>query len=257
MAQEREHGNADGTVSGGAGDTARLRDEIDATRERMSGTLEELQDRLRPQYLVQQAGHAVRESVSVRVRTVAETATGVAGTVAERARSSAHVAAAKAQQQPMLVAAAVGVASWWLVSDDRESRRTRKRRYDRERIHRDHRRRQAWVVPAILAGVAGFAAVTQVLTGGSGASQRGLAAAKARAGDVTMMMRESAHDVGNTVERWLRENPLGVGMAVFALGAIAGLSLPETDAENRTLGTARRSITDSIGQAVDASLPRP
>jgi uncharacterized protein YjbJ (UPF0337 family) len=42
----------------------------------------------------------------------------------------------------------------------------------------------------------------------------------------------------------LRENPLAVGAAALALGALAGASVPQTSQENRMLGEARDTLVD-------------
>ena len=52
----------------------------------------------------------------------------------------------------------------------------------------------------------------------------------------------------------MHENPLAVGVAAFALGAIAGLSMPVTETEQRTLGVARESLIEQAGRAVEAAL---
>jgi len=61
-----------------------------------------------------------------------------------------------------------------------------------------------------------------------------------------------------TFDRWMDENPLTVGVAAFAVGAIAGLSMPVTETEHRTLGIAKESLMEQAGRAVDAVLtPTP
>jgi hypothetical protein len=47
-----------------------------------------------------------------------------------------------------------------------------------------------------------------------------------------------------------------VGVAAFALGAIAGLSIPSTETEHRTLGVARDRLMQQAERAVDAAMSK-
>ena len=78
--------------------------------------------------------------------------------------------------------------------------------------------------------------------------------ARTRAEETTTRLLERSEELGENFERWMHENPLTVGIAAFALGAIAGLSLPVTEAEHRTLGVARDSLMQQAGRAVGAAL---
>lgn len=68
------------------------------------------------------------------------------------------------------------------------------------------------------------------------------------------MLLERTEEMGQNFDRWMRENPLTVGIAFFALGAVAGLSIPVTETEHRTLGAARQTLMDKAGQAVNTAL---
>ena len=68
------------------------------------------------------------------------------------------------------------------------------------------------------------------------------------------MMPTPLEEFGETFDRWMQENPLTVGVAAFALGAIAGLSIPATEAEHRTLGVARESLMQKAGRAVSSAV---
>jgi hypothetical protein len=57
-------------------------------------------------------------------------------------------------------------------------------------------------------------------------------------------------------DRLLRQNPLAVGAAVAGIGMIAGLSVPETDAENQLMGQAHDSLMDRAGQMAQDTAQR-
>lgn len=92
-------------------ETARIREQIEQTRAQVSGTIEELQDRLRPQHLVHQAGEAVREAVTSRVQSVVDTAADTGRRVASKTRTSARQLSTQVQERPgVAVGAMAGLA---------------------------------------------------------------------------------------------------------------------------------------------------
>ena len=68
---------------------------------------------------------------------------------------------------------------------------------------------------------------------------------------VTRMSRTTSTQFGH----WMQENPLAVGLAAMAAGAVIGLTVPVTRAENRTLGASRDALveraTDTARQLKD------
>ena len=57
--------------------------------------------------------------------------------------------------------------------------------------------------------------------------------ARARAGRMT-------RDTSTEFDHWMQENPLAVGVAAIAAGAVVGLTFPVTRAENRAMGAVAR-----------------
>ena len=55
-------------------EATRIREQIEETRAQVSRTIEELQDRLRPQNIAHQAGEAVREAMESRVHSAVASA---------------------------------------------------------------------------------------------------------------------------------------------------------------------------------------
>ena len=107
MDQEGNRGQLDQPVSHAADEAARIREQIEHTRANLSGTIEELQDRLRPEHLVSQAGDAMRDAVEQKVKTMVNTASNTATRVAEQARSSAESLTYQVQSHPLPAALAV------------------------------------------------------------------------------------------------------------------------------------------------------
>jgi ElaB/YqjD/DUF883 family membrane-anchored ribosome-binding protein len=327
-------------------ETARIREQIEHTRANLTDTIEELQDRLRPENLVSQAGDAVRSTVEQKVKNMANTASDTVRRVAGQARTSAASVTDQMQSRPISTALALGGLTWWLMRSTHDD-------------YSDYRNGAAMrdVMPALAIGALGYYLLSQRMLGqrsysgrgvydddfaagpdgigkgeygeygqygeygdaatredlgdrvrqagaaagervremsetagervrqlsetadqyrqraqaavGEYASQAGEYAnqvgeqarryagvARSRVGETTTMLRERSGDLVENCDRWMQENPLTVGVAAFALGAIAGLSMPSTDTEHRTLGVARERLMHQAERAMDAALSK-
>ena len=79
MAEERN-------AVGNSNETAGIKNEIERTRVEMSETLGEIQERLRPDHLLQQARDGVKEAAAGKARSIMNSAGETAATVAYQAR---------------------------------------------------------------------------------------------------------------------------------------------------------------------------
>ncbi|MEO8680592.1 MAG: hypothetical protein ABI665_16185 [Vicinamibacterales bacterium] len=52
-----------------------------------------------------------------------------------------------------------------------------------------------------------------------------------------------------TLSTWTRENPLAAGALALAVGVIAGLIAPRTEAEDRAFGPMRDALFERAGEA--------
>ena len=94
-----------------------IREQIERTREDMSQTINELQERLSPQHLAQQARESVREATVGRVQQLVGSAGDTATQVARRAQEAAGPVVEQVRERPVPIAlagAGVGLA-WWLM----------------------------------------------------------------------------------------------------------------------------------------------
>ena len=294
MDQEGNRGQFDQPVSDTPDETTRIREEIEQTRANLSGTIEELQDRLRPENLVSQAGDAMRGAVEQKVKTMVNTASNTASRVAEQARSSAESLSSQVQSHPLPSALVLGGLAWWMMRGRRSSYR-----YDDGAM--------SGVLPAVAVGALGYYLLSHRVLEQAGLDEYGEDEFRGEAGssaaslgerarhlgetadefrqtaqaavgayadqaaerarrfrdvtrtrmeETTTMLLERSEELGENFDRWMQENPLTVGVAAFALGAIAGLSIPTTQAEQRTLGVARDSLMQHAGRAVETALSK-
>ena len=300
MDQESNRGQLDqqpALVNGNSDDPARIREQIEVTRAQLSGTVDELQERLQPERLVNQAKDAVRGAVGQKVKNIADSATHTATRVAEQAQSSAGSLAHQARVHPAPAALALAGLTWWMTRRSSDV-------YGRDR---------GWggMATAVAAGAAGYyllstrmlddfdgpgtaaAARNRVRRAGAvvdEARHRAQAAVggyaeqiggqvhelsetarvrahelsetarvraeetavrlKGRASEAASRLRAQSDELGRTAEQWMDESPFAVGVAALTIGAVAGLSLPLSDSENRALGAARRTLLDVAKQSL-------
>ena len=87
--------------SGELADSERIRHEIERTREQMTGTIDEIQERLHPARLLQDATATVRDAGVDSVKRVFERAGQTAGRTAGQAKAASAAAAGYARTHPM------------------------------------------------------------------------------------------------------------------------------------------------------------
>ncbi len=335
MDQERNNGQLSDPKAGLTPEATRIREQIEETRAQVSGTIEELQDRLRPQNIAHQAGEAVREAMESRVHSAVASASDAGRRLASTTRTSARVIRAQVQDRPgiaMGIAGLVGLAVVMAARSRRDDAGSAAWddqsstwqddggawRDDDEALQQD----DAWaddgttgrMLPGLLAGAAGYYALSRLamrhpeavsrVTGAVGRGTQAVAPArvatavragarqvgesmgtlqekagvlgqqaKAHASTVvetmeerlrrlggavrnhaeqgSTIMSERTQQAGQTASRWMEENPLVLGAAAFALGAIAGMSMPRIEAAQPALGKARDTLMNAAGRAVD------
>jgi ElaB/YqjD/DUF883 family membrane-anchored ribosome-binding protein len=227
--------------------------EIEATRERMSRDIDELGDRLSPDNLKRQAKDAITGKAHEMVSNVG------AG-----ARRTGFRMMDFIQENTSLVAA-MGLGAVWLIQQRHRSE-----------ISGDRMARFAYTGPerrgsgltqriADRAGDVRHAIGSAVGSATETVSERAgelREQARDRAGDLAERAeelgsgaRERARDLGHRaqeqtrrarggVERLMKDNPLAVAAGIAAIGLAAGLLVPETERERRTLGPVRDDLAD-------------
>jgi len=92
-----------------------IRDQIERTREDLGRTIDELQDRLSPQHVMQQAKDTVHEATVGRVKHMVASAGEVAEQVAGHAQDGSRALVHEAREHPV-TAALLGAGVAWLVA---------------------------------------------------------------------------------------------------------------------------------------------
>ena len=210
-------------------DVRHLKAEISDTQAELQQTVAEIQDRLNPAALKHQAADTMRDAASnVRDATI--------GRVEHMVRG----------QNPIPYAL-IGIGAAWLLAS-RSSRRSNGRAEYREYD-------ASWdQSTSYLSSEDEFASpyVGESFTDtseGSGRLGQAGSEARRRAAEASRQARERARRVASKARsRWedmMHDNPMALGIAALAAGAVVGAGLPRTHVENEYLGETRDQLLDS------------
>lgn len=241
MAQERNE------ITDQADETAQIKSEIERTRVEMSETLGEIQERLRPDHLIQQAKDTVTDAATGKVRNIMHSASETATRVADQTRYAGRSAADYVRMHPVQMALLAGGITWWLLrgrgySDDFEG--ASEGWQDSNRLDTDYDT-AAYNADRSLREKAGELREKAGEYVSSARETVGEYASTARetvgeyASVASTRARETWQRTSSTVDDWVHEYPLAAGALAVAVGAAIGLSVPGTEFEDRTLGERR------------------
>ena len=202
--------------------TEQLRADIEDTRADMSQTLNEIQERLSPENLMDQAKEAVREATIGKV----ERAMGQVGETLSAVTQPAREVAGRAGNAIKEVGTTVGDQIW------------------------------KNPIPVALIGLGvGMLVVRNFSTGGTRSTGRtlpnrrsnyALGDVKETATDLASRAKDSASAVGSRFGEVLRENPLAVSAVAVAAGTAVGLILPSTQFESEYIGETGEKLVESV-----------
>ncbi len=235
-----EHETGDPTLPKEADARAReIRDEIAQTRENISDTLGQIQDRLKPSTIVAEASERVKSVTTEKVKQMANTAEYAADRVVHNRFMDT------VRENPWPVAM-IGLGAAWLWMNGRsDGRRSSTRRYA---YGGDDYRRDEYDVDD---GWGTRTAPTRVVysLGDEEGIEDGQVPDDRRSasdylGEMRSRTRRTTRRAQNSVNRVLRDNPLALGAAATIVGVAIGMSLPETEVENEWMGEARDTVVE-------------
>lgn len=253
-------------AQGRRNETAEIKNEIERTRIQMSETLGEIQERLRPDHLMQQAKDSVTDAAGGKVRNIMQSAGDTATMVADQTKYAGRSVADFVRTHPVEMALLAGGIAWWLLrgrdrSDEWEGASEGwqgSHRLNTDPGHgedRSLRERVGEIASTARDTVGQYAAGARETVGGYAAGARetvgdAAEAARCRALKASERVSSAAHTASaraqdtwqgasTSVDNWVREYPLAAGAIAVAVGAAIGLSVPRTEIEDRTLGETR------------------
>ncbi len=236
-------------------ETAEIRAEIQATRERMSDNLEQLGERLNPENIKDRVKQDVRDATIGKVENMAQNAADKLGdakeTLGEAQRSMMDVV----RENP-IPAAMVGIGLGWLAYNTRQQR-TLSDAWARQRMSRMGSGRYAGGYEQ-----GGYGAGRGYRTGREGEEEGTMDGMSDRAHELSDTAQEKAGELADRaqgmaegmadqtryqarrLEDRFYENPLAIGAAALTLGVAVGLAIPETRGEQELMGNARDRLAD-------------
>lgn len=216
--------------------THEIREEIERTRAEMSETIEEIQERLSPEHLIQQAKDSVQEAAAGKMRNVVE-----------KTRETVNTAADYVRDHPVQVALLAAGVTWLMTRNNHPEWRRSPAVYDgnADAYGDRHRIRDA----AAEYGAQAKDRAREVTEQVQGAARVATDQVQGAARVATDRVQQRWQQAGSSIERWVSQNPLAVGAAAIAAGAAIGLSVPGTSIEDRTFGETRDSVVERAGEA--------
>jgi ElaB/YqjD/DUF883 family membrane-anchored ribosome-binding protein len=242
-------------MSGQSAETAEIKNEIERTRVEMSETIGEIQERLRPEHLIQQAKTTVTDAATGKVRTMMDSASETATVVADQTRYASRNVVDYARLHPVQMGLLAGGLTWWMLrrgdgysySDEWTGasegwhEHEGYAAYDEERSLRD---RAGEYVSGARETVGEYADTARR------SAQQATERVRSAADTARIRARERWQRTSTTVDDWVHENPLAAGAVAVAIGAAIGLSVPSSRWEDRTLGRTRDQAWDKASRAV-------
>jgi len=241
--------------------TNSIKREIERTRVEMSETIGEIQERLRPDHLLQQAKNGVKEAAAGKARSIMNSAGETAGAVAYRAKGVGENLACYAKEHPIRIAMTVGALTWfmlrgrdrsgdWYGAADTSWDESDEMSYDTATL----RSRVGEYASSAKDTVGQYASSAKETVGQYASSARetvGEYAESARSGAVraSQSVRSAAGTATTSMDGWVRENPVAAGVIALAVGAAIGLSMPATELENRAMGETRDRAWERASKA--------
>lgn len=208
-------------------EVAQLKAEISENQADLQNTVAEIQDRLSPAHLKDQAAASVRDATIGRM---------------QHMMSSTN-------SMPYAPYALIGIGAAWLFANQRSSRQWRGNggSWSGDREHGSTNYPTGYRATDDPYRPAGQ-------TGSTTSDWQ--AAASDRAAEVSDSARRAARQARHRWGSLLNNNPMALGIAALAAGALVGSVLPATETENEYLGDARDNAVESAKSLVNETVQK-
>ncbi len=211
-----------------------IEQDIARTREEMSGTVNEIQERLSPTHLKEAAKGKIRETV--------RDATSRIGITARDAGSSI-LNVVKTYPVPV---AMIGIGVTWLIftrssagnGEIMEESTSALREKAGDITEKAQAKAEEWS--------------GQVREKGSALAGR----VKESAQRIGRTARESAWGAKDRIQQLIDDNPLGISLAAFGIGALMGFTIPESRKEVEMMGSASESLLSRAKETAQKTIQK-
>jgi Protein of unknown function (DUF3618). len=263
---------ADGDLDTGNDETEHIKAQIEETRSQMGETIDALQEKLSFSNLSEQVSEHVNYAIETAKNSVYDAtlgkAVGFMKNMGDGIGDSKFVRTARSNPFPLIL---IGLGAGWLAYNSYSGGRSGARRSfrgqagyghdqfaDRDRARRDMERGTSFDLDArhqaegsTIGAISDKASALtdKVSTAANSAYESAsntVGTAVNSAKDLANKTYSKAGEYGNaaydTYDRYINENPLAVGAAAFAIGAVVGLAIPSTKYEGELMGETRDEL---------------
>jgi ElaB/YqjD/DUF883 family membrane-anchored ribosome-binding protein len=265
--------DADADLDTGNDETEHIKSQIEETRSQMGETIDALQEKLSFSNLSEQVSEHVNNAIETAKNSVYDAtlgkAVGFMKNMGDGIGDSKFVRTARSNPFPLIL---IGLGAGWLAYSSYSGGRSGGRRRsfrgqagyghdqfaDRDRARRDMERGTSFDLNARHQAEGGTigamsdkasALTDKVSTAANSAYESAsntVGTAVTGAKDLANRTYSKAGEYGNaafdTYDRYINENPLAVGAAAFAIGAVVGLAIPSTRYEGELMGETRDQL---------------
>lgn len=272
-------------------EAAQIRADIEHTRSEMSSTIDALQAKLAPEHIAEQvkeqvkqhaaeafdsAKMAVKQATVRKAEHIMENVTGAVNSVSRKAREfmggdgSSLLNTVRENPVPLVL---IGAGLGMLFANLNSSKKAHARQGpDRESSYGtdnyDRFRDQPWrrseenrpsTLDRTREAASDFAKRTQDTVSNVTSQARDQVShladqARDQVSHFADQARDQVRHLGDTSQTVLRDNPLALGIAVLAAGAIVGLAIPETRVEQEYMGETRDQLFDKAQEVARDTL---
>lgn len=257
-------------------ETERIKAEIEDTRAEMGQTINEIQERLSPEHIMGQVKETVREAtigkvgkvmdrVGETISNVTEPAIDAMGRAGETLKTTGSSITNMVRQNP-IPCALIGLGlGMYVVGRMRggNGRTTRSRAYQPEFEAGMAMPRSRGMGRQYYGSSGEYAGASRQYGGGRNAFMnmkdtagdwaQGTAERVSHLGHQAM---EQASRAGRGFQHLIEDNPLAVGAAAVAVGAVVGLALPTTQIEHEYMGEASEKLVDRAQQVAREAIDK-
>jgi ElaB/YqjD/DUF883 family membrane-anchored ribosome-binding protein len=238
-------------------DTEHIKAQIEETRAQMGETIDALQEKLSFSNLSEQVSDHVSNAIETATNTIYDATVGKAvgfmKNMGDGISNSGFVRTAKDNPLPLIL---IGLGAGLLAYNAYSGKSRGRRRFsDTQRYmgDQDYTGDSAYRSnePGMLSSAQEkLSNVSDKVTGAANSAYEGVSnamnTAYNSASDVANRAYSKAGELGSmasdTYDRYLQDNPLVLGAAAFAVGAVVGLAIPSTDYEGELMGDTRDEL---------------
>jgi len=243
--------SAAGSTLDSPAETEHIKAQIEETRAQMGETIDALQEKLSFSNISEQVSDHVSNAIETATNTLYDATVGKAvgfmKNMGDGVSNSGFVRTARENPLPLIL---IGLGAGLLAYNSYSGKGRARRRFPNSQRFTgelDYRTNE----PGMIAGTQGtLSNVSDKVTNVANSAYEGVTnavnTAYSSASDTANRVYSKAGEIGSmagdTYDRYLQENPLVLGAAAFAVGAVVGLAIPSTDYEGQLMGETRDEL---------------